>query len=78
MKITSVHDAIENALLEFPDKAEPAQVYSFRCDPEVMRGVQIILGKRGITVSSFVRNCCEGLVNDFTKEPPLEDHEIAE
>lgn len=78
MKITSVHDAIENALLKYPDKAEPAQVYSFRCDPEVMAAVQIILAKRDLSVSAFVRSCCEGLVNDFTKETESEDYRLSE
>lgn len=63
--LTSVHEALTNAV--HATKAEKSgKPISFRLEPEVKGRVIALCEAQGTTLSEFLRQCCLGLVSDYT------------
>lgn len=62
--LTNVHDALQRAVLTDRDKVNliPA---TFKINPLKKELAEQICAKSGTTLSSFLRECVEGLVGDY-------------
>lgn len=65
-QLTSVHAAIQNAVLAAqPLDLKDASIL-VRVEGGMKRQVARICEQNGVTVSEFLRQCCAGLVRDYT------------
>ncbi len=65
-KLTSLQKCINDAQLE-PRRSplEAMENRNFRAHPEVIARADEILKNHGVSLSAFVRKCCENLVKDY-------------
>lgn len=64
-ELFNVHQAISDAQFEKQNGSGEMMPISFRITLPVKKAVVEICDRNGITISDFLRHCCEGLVNDF-------------
>jgi hypothetical protein len=67
-KLTSVHDALQNAVLESGTKTEMINC-TFKVPPHVKDLAEKICDRHGTTMSVFLRECVKGLVRDYNWGP---------
>lgn len=67
-KLTNVHDAMKAAVLAEPEQPE-YHVRTFRLPTAMNELTDRICKQHGTTMSAFLRQCCEGLVRDYTQPP---------
>lgn len=63
-KVTSVHEALQNAQLESSQRADMINC-TFKLPPHVKALAEQICEKHGTNISVFLRECCKGLVKDY-------------
>jgi hypothetical protein len=63
-ELTSVHNALAEAALESKN-AKPMVTATFRLPHELKDQAEQICGRHGTDLSSFLRQCCVGLVRDY-------------
>lgn len=63
--LTNVHDALKAASLESKNQKKPMVSSSFKIEEDVKEEVQKICERNGTDMSTFLRKCCLGLVNDY-------------
>lgn len=62
--LTNVHDALHRAVLSERDRVNLVPA-TFKINPLKKTIAEQICEKSGTTLSSFLRECCEGLVLDY-------------
>lgn len=70
-KLTSVHDAMQRASLACPAPLKDAQII-VRIDQATKDRVAQVCESHGTTTSEFLRQCCAGLIADYTGAPAAE------
>lgn len=65
-KLTTLQACINDAQIE-PRRSplEAMENRNFRAHPQVLEAADKILSTHGITMSAYVRKCCENLVKDY-------------
>ncbi len=63
-KVTSVHDAMQNAQLESSQRNDMVNC-TFKVPPHIKGLAEQICERHGTTISVFLRECCRGLVKDY-------------
>ena len=64
-QLFSVHQAISNAQFERDNKGPESITVAFRLTKDIKDQANQICTQHGITMSDFLRQCCEGLVHDY-------------
>jgi hypothetical protein len=62
--LTNVHDALHRAVLSERNRVNLVPA-TFKIDPLKKEISEQICQKNGTTLSSFLRECCEGLILDY-------------
>lgn len=63
-KLTSVHEALQNAVFETSTKVEMVNC-TFKLPPHVKDLAEQICERNGTNMSVFLRECVKGLVKDY-------------
>lgn len=64
-KLFNVHDAISDAIRERDEDPNRMVVGTFKITKDSMEKSSEICSRHGITLSSYLRHCCEGLIRDY-------------
>lgn len=64
-KLTNVHEALAKAATEPSTPTKQLEQYSFRLHEEVGTKCREICARHNTTISEFLRQCCQGLVDDY-------------
>lgn len=63
LKVTNVHEAMAKAASQ--PTPEVLENYSFRIKKSLAKQTNELCKRHGTTMSEFIRQCCEGLVDDY-------------
>ena len=62
--LIDVHDAVQAAIDDL-NESDKSVIISVRMHPKIRDAAEDVLRTNGVTMSAFLRKCCEGLLYDY-------------
>ena len=66
--LSSVHDALINAVQVSEKKSQPLNAHTFKCDEDRLIHADQICARHGTSLSEFLRQCVSSLTSDYLPE----------